>query len=175
MRDQGAEYPGLVIRLPHVGKVVAAQQLREYLGVDLVRLDFGLGNRFGFEWITDDDRRDERSQDLDDWPRVGRSFEGNPVRLFQSLARESLQRLALAIGATAIQHLTLAVENTYLDESLVDIKSGISDHDRISYDQVWAGGARLASDGPVGNYLSELEAQPGGPRGGQLKKRAQSP
>lgn len=26
-----------------------------------------------------------------------------------------------------------------------------------------------ASKGPIGNYLSELEAQPGGPRGGQLK------
>ncbi|GDY08161.1 hypothetical protein LBMAG52_16470 [Planctomycetia bacterium] len=32
-----------------------------------------------------------------------------------------------------------------------------------------------ASKGPIGNYLSELEAQPGGPRGGQLKNRARSP
>ena len=29
--------------------------------------------------------------------------------------------------------------------------------------------------GSFGNYLSELEAQPGGPQGGQLKKRARSP
>lgn len=32
-----------------------------------------------------------------------------------------------------------------------------------------------ASEEPIGNYLSELEAQPGGPRGGQLKNRARSP
>ena len=32
-----------------------------------------------------------------------------------------------------------------------------------------------ASVGPIGTYLFELEAQPGGPQGGQLKNRARSP
>src|ERR1700735_5586859 len=55
MGEQAAELLGGLVGLPDRGQVVAAQELGEDLGVDLVGLDLGLGDGASLERVADDD------------------------------------------------------------------------------------------------------------------------
>jgi hypothetical protein len=55
------------------------------------------------------------------------------------------------------------IEDTNLDESLVNIESNIADHRSDAPEPRLRAVLDRASNGP--NYLFELEVQPGGPRG----------
>ena len=67
--------------------------------------------------------------------------------------------------------LARVIEDADLDESLVHIEPNIADHIERLLQAACTGRTRLVLCEPMGqfgNYLFELEAQPGGPRGGQL-------
>jgi hypothetical protein len=47
VRDPTAQLARSIVRLPYFGQVVASQQLRQDLGIDLICFDFGFGNSLG--------------------------------------------------------------------------------------------------------------------------------
>jgi hypothetical protein len=88
---------------------------------------------------------------------------------------ETLQFVTQAVGAAAPDHAASNIEDTNLDELLVDIESNVAAHGCALCGETSGTGSRKRADGPNGNYLFELVAQPGGPRAGQLTSRARSP
>jgi hypothetical protein len=158
VRDQAAQNLRLLVRLPHLPQVITMEQVRQHLRIDLVRLGLSLGDGQALERIADHDRCHERADDLGDRPNAGRGFQSNAVRLLQSLLGKAFRRPAVAISSASKQGPAVNVENADLDESLVIIESKMPHNDRASYAEAKAGGARLASGGAFGNYLSELEA-----------------
>jgi hypothetical protein len=67
------------VGLPHARQKVAAQQLGQHVGIDLVGLDLGLGDGFGLHWIADHDLGHARPQRLDHRPGVGGRLQNDPV------------------------------------------------------------------------------------------------
>jgi hypothetical protein len=96
------------------------------------------------------------------------------ITALETFFGKARQRVMLTIHFTAKDNFAFRVEHTDLDEPLVNIESHITSHGRSPISGQ-SGLLDMASVGPIGNYLFELEAQPGGPQGGQLKNRARSP
>ena len=104
------------------------------------------------------------------------------------------QRSAVQVETEAIEHLASLVEDARFDDALVDVEphvTYIGIHQillwqapraapvsrRASRHEAWSTSPLVCftAEGPNGNYLFELEAQPGGPEGAQIRRRARSP
>lgn len=136
LRRQPSHSFGLGIRLPDARQVVAAQKLRQDLGVDLVRLDLRLGDRLGPERIPDDEAGDVRPQDGDDRPRIRRGLERNMIGRLENLRREGFQARPHARDLPARQLLPRGVEHAVLDEPLMDVQADVTCHSQTSFRMV---------------------------------------
>jgi hypothetical protein len=88
------------------------------------------------------------------------------------LCCEFQQDITLAIHFTPFKNLSFSVRYTNLNKVFVNVQPYIPHHTQPPQmlDE-WV----ARKHGPFGNYLFEFVTQPGGPRGGQLKKRVRDP
>ncbi len=74
---------------PDARQVIAAQQVGEHPSIDFVRLDVGLGNRLGFEWVGDHDVGDVGPHEPDERPGVAGDLDGELVGRAEVLGGEA--------------------------------------------------------------------------------------
>ncbi len=80
-------------RYPDARQVIAAQQVGEDPGIDLVGLDVGLGDRLGFDWVGDHDVGDVGPDQSDERPGVAGDFDGEVVGGAKVLGGEAANRV----------------------------------------------------------------------------------
>ena len=96
---------------PDAGQVVAAQELRQDEGVDLVGLDVGLGDRFGLHRIGDDDLGDPRLDQPDERPGVAGDLDGELVGGKEMLGGKASDGLGSNLEAAGVQRLSIVAED----------------------------------------------------------------
>jgi hypothetical protein len=87
---QFAEPAGLLVGLPDLRQEVAAEELGQDVGVDLVGLDLGLGDGFGSHGVGDQHLGHVRPQGVGHGPAVGGGLQGYVVSGPQDLGGKRL-------------------------------------------------------------------------------------
>ena len=96
---------------PNAGQIIAAQELCQDEGVDLVGLDVGLGDRLGFDRVGDDDLGDARPDQPDERPGVTGDLDGEVISGEEVLGGEAFDRLGGNLEAAGLQRLSIMAEN----------------------------------------------------------------
>jgi hypothetical protein len=154
-----AQGVGLVVGQPHAGQVVGRQQLREDLGVDLVGLDLGLGDRARLGRIRDHHARHPSLQQPRDRVRVAGRLQRHLVLRPEAVGEQPQRLRRRRNPADLADHAGLPDRD--LRELAMHIKPDAPARHRLtpSIDRRWE--SRRAND----TYGSALEAQPGESQG----------
>ena len=167
-----AKVAGVIVWDPDRWQVIEPEQMGQDLGVDLVGFDLCLGDGAGLQRVANSDGVDEGAEDSDHGPRVKSGLHGDLVKGREVALREVCDALAGGGEAMAEGDLAGIVEDDSFDIFLVQIET--SEWHKIKSpvmtSQRAAASLKVSCDhrtgsGQNGNYLFELEAQPGGPMG----------
>ena len=141
------------------GTKSAASRLCERQSVDLVRLDPGLGDGLGTQWVRDDDARAALAQDLRDGPGVHRRLEDELI--VRPERAHEVAELRCARADASAGRRPLALDDRDLGEALVHVETDAAHACPLP---LWGRG------GQHDTYGSALEA-----RSGQSQGRPDTP
>jgi RHS repeat-associated protein len=167
-----AKVARVIVWDPDRWQVIEPEQMGQDLGVDLVGFDLCLCDGAGLQRVANSDGVDEGTEDSDHSPRVKSGLHCDLVKGRQVALREVCDALASGGEAMAKGDLAGIVEDDSFDIFLVQIetsewhkmKSPVMTSQRAAASLKVSCDHRTGS-GQNGNYLFELEAQPGGPMG----------
>jgi RHS repeat-associated protein len=167
-----AKVARVIVWDPDRWQVIEPEQMGQDLGVDLVGFDLCLCDGAGLQRVANSDGVAEGTEDSDHSPRVKSGLHRDLVKGREVALREVCDALSRGGEAMAEGDLAGIVEDDSFDIFLVQIET--SEWHKIKSpvmtSQRAAASLKVSCDhrtgsGQNGNYLFELEAQPGGPMG----------
>ena len=99
---QSSQHSRFGIGNPNCRQEIATKELCENHRINLVGLDFCIGNRLGFHGIANDDLGDVGFENIDHTPSICRCFQGDVILWGKGLRRKPLENRLFAYNATAI-------------------------------------------------------------------------
>ncbi len=123
-----AETAGGFVGLPDLGQEVAAEQLGQYVGVDLVGLHLRLGDGLRGHRVGDHHAGHVRPEQVGHGPAVGRGLQGHMVARPEDLRSEQAEDMAVQGEPLAVDDIAGLVDDARLDNALVDIEADKAYH-----------------------------------------------